>query len=260
MCSFGSWALPGRETRVNVLRLGPKVRMRMRMEEPPSLSPRHAGRLRAGERAAAVRSRTCAAPGRPASVPAPRPRSARPKPLTCSRVARECTAPGAAWAPELAALAQLFLLVLPPPALSHRRGAEARPRDRGLASPRLHPLGAGRRPRRSSGGSGCAGGCGLGGLCGLHLQPAGGSPAQAEPVSPPPPRGAVASFSCFLSPTPSSFPFSLPRPAPRTWSRGSGGFWSGLASSGRGFGVPHSHTRRNRPLDQNKPVQNKQTG
>lgn len=108
-------------------------------------------------KAATFRSRTCAAPGRPALGPAHL--LALPAPLTCSRVARERTAPGAARAPELAAVAQLFLLVLPPPALSHRRGAEAQPRDGGRApgAPRPAPSGPGRRPRGGSGGGAAPG-------------------------------------------------------------------------------------------------------
>lgn len=68
----------------------------------------------------------------PPSSPAPR----VPASLTCGRVARERTAPGAARAPNLAALAQLFLLVLPPPALSHGRDAEAQPGTAGEQRPR----------------------------------------------------------------------------------------------------------------------------
>lgn len=49
----------------------------------------------------------------------------------CGRVAGERTAPGAARAPKLAALAQLLLVVLPPPALSHGRGAAAQPATAG---------------------------------------------------------------------------------------------------------------------------------
>lgn len=67
----------------------------------------------------------------PTPVP---PWSPRPPRLTCSRVARERAAPGAARAPKLAALSQLFLLVLPPPALSHGRGAAAQPGDGGRAA------------------------------------------------------------------------------------------------------------------------------
>lgn len=71
----------------------------------------------------------------------------------CSRVARERAAPGAARAPKLAALSQLFLLVLPPPALSHGRGAAAQPRDGGRAAGSGWPS-----PARSAGkeGSTCS--------------------------------------------------------------------------------------------------------
>lgn len=82
-----------------------------------------------------------------ALVPSP------PTRLTCGRVARERAAPGAARSPELPALSQLFLLVLPPPALSHGRGATAQPGDGGRAA------GSGRpSPARSAGkdGSTCS--------------------------------------------------------------------------------------------------------
>lgn len=210
-------------------------------------------------RAATFRSRTCAAPGRPARGPAHL--LALPAPLTCSRVARERTAPGAARAPELAAVAQLFLLVLPPPALSHRRGAEAQPRDGGRApgAPRPAPSGPGRRPRGRSGGGAAPG--------------AADSAASADSTCSRPGRGwrgpsrfprlLLAAHRGLLLPAfslPLASPFRFPFPAPRTWSQGSGGFWPGLASSGRGFGPlrpPHSPTLWNHPLLQNKPVQKK---
>lgn len=78
-----------------------------------------------------------------ALVPSP------PTRLTCGRVARERAAPGAARSPELPALSQLFLLVLPPPALSHGRGATAQPGDGGRAAGSGCPS-----PARSLGGEG----------------------------------------------------------------------------------------------------------
>lgn len=217
------------------------------MEKPPSLSPpRHAGRLGASERAAAVPSRICAAPGRPASVRVPRPRFAIPKPLTCSRVARECTAPGAAWAPELAALAQLFLLVLPPPALSHRRGAEAQPRDSGLApsnptpAPSRGPVGGPgrkwqRRLRRR-----------LRNRQPLRTPPAAGwgeagAGRAGFPASSSQRRGL---FLPAFSPTLFSLPLSLPRPAPPRGLGAGDRAGSGRASPSRGgvSGCPQPHT------------------
>lgn len=153
----------------------------------------------------------------------------------CSRVARERAAPGAARAPKLAALSQLFLLVLPPPALSHGRGAAAQPRDGGRAAGSGWPS-----PARSAGkeGSTCSAelGRGLGRaprLLGTHRRPAAPRQLASRPV---------------------------PFPAPQRSSLGSGGLPTGLASSGRGFGLlrpPSSRTSWKHPHNPNRRAQNK---
>lgn len=125
---------------MDFLRLHPKVRMRM--ETPLSLPL-------TSERCPILVSMPLtsgAGPvgpqGNPPSVGV-LPAFALSEPLTCSRVARERTAPGPA--PQLP---QLFLFLLPPrAALSHGRGAEAQTRDgRAPGAPTPAPSGPGRQP------------------------------------------------------------------------------------------------------------------
>lgn len=152
---------------------------------------------------------------RPALAPAP-PRA----PLTCGRVARQRAAPGAAGARELSALAQLFLLVFPPPALSHGRRAGAQPgRDGRAAAPTPGP----RAPGSHAGALGA-----------WQAGPAGRQrrrrPRERLPLRTPPaarggaawrapsrlPRLLAALRGLRLparSPAPGPLPLSLPRPA-----------------------------------------------
>lgn len=170
-------------------------------------------------------------------LPTPvRPWSPRPPRLTCSRMARERAAPGAARAPKLAAFSQLFLLVLPPPALSHGRGAAAQPGDGGRAA-----------------GSGCPSPARSAGKGRLHLQRTelGRGPGRAPRLLGTHQRPAAPRQ---LASRP------VPFPAPQRSSLGSGGLPTGLASSGRGFELlrpPSSRTSWKHPHNPNRHAQNK---
>lgn len=171
----------------------------------------------------------------------------------CGRVARERTAPGAARAPELAALAQLLVLVLPPPALSHRRAAGPARRPPAPGVPRQQPPDLGGGPGEEEAEAAAE-------AVTSAAPPAarGSGRALAGPVTPPPGAHRRPPSPGASSPTRFPLPLSLPRPTelePR-----SGGFWPGLASSGRGYWPPrppHRPTRWNHPRRQNKRVQNK---
>ncbi|CAI9156740.1 unnamed protein product [Rangifer tarandus platyrhynchus] len=221
------------ELSLNFLGLGPRVRMGT--EEKPLF-------LRLASESWRCRS----PPGgrgsrRRPEQGAPVPPLAPPEPLTCGRVAGEHAAPGAARAPELAALAQLVVLVLPPPALSHGRAARARApaASPGRPTPAASGLGGGpgerRRRKRLP--------------LRLHLQPTGERPGAGRAGFPASSRAPAASSSG------SPAPF----PAPRSWSRDRAG--SGGASPPRGGvtgrrAAPPPHT----PRHQNRRVQDKQIG
>ncbi|XP_063116913.1 sterile alpha motif domain-containing protein 1-like [Cavia porcellus] len=148
-------------------------------------------------------------------TPGPRPRPPRPRALlTCGRVARERTAPGAARTPELAALAQLVLLVLPPPALSHGRGR--------ATAPELRSTGT-ECPAGSEGGR-RGGGCGNG--------PARDSPAARS--------GLVQRSAALRSPWPGPA-----RPGPASSARSApprrAALRPGLAPAGEGSPPPPPH-------------------
>ncbi|MEJ1277678.1 protease serine 48 [Cricetulus griseus] len=166
-------------------------------------------------------------------------RSPRPTRLTCSRVARERAAPGTARAPKLAALSQLFLLVLPPPSLSHGRGAATQPGDSGRAAGSGCPSPA-RSARKE--GSTCS------------ARSWGADPAEL-PASWAHTGGLQ--LHSWLSPLASR---PVPFPAPQRSSLGSGGLRAGLASSGRGYGLlrpPSSSTSWKHPQNPNRRAQNK---
>lgn len=184
------------------------------MENPLSLSPPGgAGASGAGE-SRHLPEQDLRGPGAPSPRPRAPPRAPRAPHL--QQGGPRAHGPGRGAGPR----ARGGRAALPPrppaagPQPSARRRGAAAGRRTGTRCPQASTLGAwkaapGKKRRRRG-----AGGCGLGSLCGLHLQPAGQRLARAEPLSPPPPRGAPRPPSpSFLSPTRFSLPISLPRPA-----------------------------------------------